>query len=210
MRLMSRICEYRMRASHQRECVLIQPSKSAAIIQINRLGFGAMRITGPDRRDGDVTARRGAVARPHGSVVGLERRSRVESVKPQLQENNERFVEYAYFFTSASRSKISLSSSALCWAIRSAALSSFSLPAAPAACSTSCRMLSRRIAIRSSSSGSDSTLFMKMLQGFVADRCSLARVLPAFHGNECESASNFAPHPDFAASRCCICRIKDS
>jgi hypothetical protein len=152
-----------------------------------------MRITGPDRRDGDVTARRGAVARPHGSVVGLERRSRVESVEPQLQENNERFVEYAYFFTSASRSKISLSSSALCWAIRSAALSSFSLPAAPAACSTSCRMLSRRIAIRSSSSGSDSTLFMKMLQGFVADRCSLARVLPAFHGNECESASNFAP-----------------
>src|ERR1700719_1152556 len=64
----------------------------------------------------------------------------------------------SYFCNSASRCLISLSSSSVCWAIRSALRTSSSAPDAAAACSTNCRRLSRMIAMRSSSSGSEDEL----------------------------------------------------
>ena len=68
-----------------------------------------------------------------------------------------------YFFSSASRCLISLSSSSVCCAIRSALRFSSSAPEAAAACSTSCRIFSRTIAMRSSSSGSESQLLLLIM-----------------------------------------------
>ena len=68
-----------------------------------------------------------------------------------------------YFFCNASRCLSSLSSSSFCCAIRSAFRSSSSAPETAAACSISCRMLSRAMAIRASSSSSDSELELLMM-----------------------------------------------
>jgi hypothetical protein len=61
-----------------------------------------------------------------------------------------------YFDSRESRSLISLSSSSFCCAILSALRASSAAPDNAAACSMSCRILSRTIAMRSSSSGRDS------------------------------------------------------
>ena len=68
-----------------------------------------------------------------------------------------------HFFSSASRCLASLSSSSVCCAIRSAFRASSSAPENAAACSTSCRMLSRIIAMRFSSSRSESELPLLMM-----------------------------------------------
>jgi hypothetical protein len=68
-----------------------------------------------------------------------------------------------YFFSSASRCLTSFSSSSVCCAIRSAFRASSSAPENAAACSTSCRMLSRIIAMRCSSSRSESELPLLMM-----------------------------------------------
>src|SRR4051794_10242003 len=80
------------------------------------------------------------------------------SASPGLATGSPSQAARTYFPDSASRSATSLSSSAVCWAIRSAILSSFWPPETAAACSTSWRILSRRIAIRSSSSESERLL----------------------------------------------------
>src|SRR5215831_112594 len=61
-----------------------------------------------------------------------------------------------HFLSSASRCLTNLSSSSVCCAIRSALRASSSAPENAAACSTSWRMLSRMIAMRCSSSESES------------------------------------------------------
>src|SRR5260370_40276434 len=68
-----------------------------------------------------------------------------------------------HFFNSASRCLTSLSSSSVCCAIRSAFRASSSAPENAVACSTSCRMLSRIIAMRCSSSRSESELPLLMM-----------------------------------------------
>ena len=70
---------------------------------------------------------------------------------------------FARLVRSVSRCLIRLSSSSVCCAIRSAFRASSSAPENAAACSTSCRMLSRIVAMRSSSSGSESELPLLMM-----------------------------------------------
>ena len=68
-----------------------------------------------------------------------------------------------YFFSIASRCLISLSSSSVCCAIRSAFRSSSSAPENAAACSISCRMFSRTMAMCCSSSGRESELLLLII-----------------------------------------------
>jgi hypothetical protein len=65
-------------------------------------------------------------------------------------------------FSKSSRALMSFSSCSFCCAIRSEILSSSRAPDDPAACSTSCRMLPSRIAMRSLSSGSERVLSLLM------------------------------------------------
>src|SRR5580700_10792888 len=68
-----------------------------------------------------------------------------------------------YFFDNASRAFVSFSSSSFCWLMRSAIRSWFVSPEAAAACSISCLILSRRIAIRSLSSDSESDVSLLIM-----------------------------------------------
>src|SRR6187397_261160 len=68
-----------------------------------------------------------------------------------------------HFFSSASRCLISVSSSCVCCAIRSVFRSSSSAPENAAACSMSCRMLSRAMAMRCSSSEREGELLLLIM-----------------------------------------------
>jgi hypothetical protein len=81
---------------------------------------------------------------------------------PHIANANEAVEEpgcrIRYFFSMESRCLISLSSSSVCCAIRSAFRASSPAPEYAAACSTSCRMLSRTMAMCLSSSDRESEL----------------------------------------------------
>ena len=89
---------------------------------------------------------------------GISRRLAVAGGPPIAQSRPARRLHPdpgGYFFCSVSRCLISFSSSSVCCAMRSALRSSSSAPENAAACSINCRILSRAIAMRRSSSASE-------------------------------------------------------
>src|SRR5450755_1734553 len=119
---------------------------------------------------------------------------------PPPDADRPRPVRHRHFFARLSRSRISLSSSSVCWVIRSAIRSSFWLPDAAAACSTSCRRLSRRIAMRSSSSASDSVPFIVAL---LADTVAGQPLLRLHHGSRRASVVIFRSLFSANVATCC-------